>query len=68
MPHLRLRTHAAQRFKKGENATAVIWKMLLIAEKGFRRLEVPERVQIVGEGAGFAAGQPLGENGRKATA
>jgi len=34
----------------------VIWKMLLIAEKGFRRLEVPERVQIVGEGAGFAGG------------
>ena len=42
--------------------------MLLIAEKGFRRLEVPERVQIVGEGAGFAAGQPLGEDGRKAAA
>jgi transposase-like protein len=30
---VRLRTAAAKRFKKVENATAVIWKTLLIAEK-----------------------------------
>ena len=29
---LRLRTDAAKRFKKVENATAVIWKILLIAQ------------------------------------
>ena len=29
-------------FKKVENATAVIWKTLLIAEKTFQRLDAPE--------------------------
>ena len=32
---LRLRTDAARRFKKVSNAQAVIWKMLLVAEKRF---------------------------------
>ena len=32
---LRLRTDAAKRFKKVANATAVIWKMLLVAETKF---------------------------------
>ena len=31
-----LRTDAAKRFKKVENAQAVIWKMLLVAENRFR--------------------------------
>jgi putative transposase len=35
---LRLRTDAAKRFKKVENATAVIFKMLRVAETRFRRL------------------------------
>ncbi|MDP2663547.1 MAG: hypothetical protein Q8R28_22770, partial [Dehalococcoidia bacterium] len=35
---LGLRTDAAKRYKMVENATAVIWKMLLIGEKKFRRL------------------------------
>jgi transposase-like protein len=39
---VRLRAAAAKRFKKVENATAVIWKTLLIAEKTFRRLDAPE--------------------------
>ena len=39
---LRLRTDAAKRFKKVEWATAVIWKMLMVAEKRFRRLNAPE--------------------------
>ena len=39
---VRLRTAAAKRFKKVENATAVIWKTLLIAEQTFRRLDAPE--------------------------
>ena len=39
---VRLPTAAAKRFKKVENATAVIWKTLLIAEKTFRRLDAPE--------------------------
>ena len=34
---VRLRTAAAKRFKKVENATAVIWKTLCVAEQSFRR-------------------------------
>ena len=35
---VRLRTNAAKRFKKVQNATAMIWKLLLVAEKSFRKL------------------------------
>jgi putative transposase len=41
---LRLRTNAAKRYKKVENATAVIWKMLLLAELRFHRLDAPEKL------------------------
>jgi len=44
---LRLRTDAAKRFKKVANATAVTWKMLLIAEQRFRKLDAPEILQEV---------------------
>jgi transposase-like protein len=36
---VRLRTDAARRFKKVENATAMIWKLLQVAEKNFRTLK-----------------------------
>ena len=36
---VRLRTDAAKRFKKVQNATAMIWKLLQIAEKNFRTLK-----------------------------
>ena len=35
---VRLRTGAARRFKKVENATAVLWKLLMIAETTFQTL------------------------------
>jgi putative transposase len=44
---LRLRTDAAKRFKKVANATAVTWKMLLIAEQRFRKLDAPEKMTEV---------------------
>jgi transposase-like protein len=53
---LRLRTNAAKRFKKVENATAVIFKMLLLAEGRFRRLNAPERMQQVYLGVRFQDG------------
>ncbi len=53
---LRLRTNAAKRFKKVENATAVIWKMLLVAQGRFRRLHAPELLQEVYHGATFVNG------------
>ena len=43
----RLRTDAAKRFKKVANATVVIWKMLLVAEKAFRTVKHPELMKGV---------------------
>ena len=60
--------HAAKRFKKVENATAVIWKMLLIAEKKFRKLDAPALVQVVWEGARFVDGKQVKQDDRKAAA
>jgi len=53
---LRLRTDAAKRFKKAANATAVIWRMLLIAEKRFRRLRSPHLLQDVYQGVQYVDG------------
>lgn len=53
---LRLRTDAAKRFKKVANATAIIWKLLLVAERRFRRLTAPERAQEVYLGVKFVNG------------
>lgn len=36
---VRLRTDAAKRFKKVHNATAMIWKLLQVAQKSFRTLK-----------------------------
>lgn len=44
---LRLRTDAAKRYRKVENATAVIWKMLMLAEQRFRRLDAPEKMKLI---------------------
>jgi transposase-like protein len=53
---LRLRTNAAKRYKKAENATAVIWKMLLLAEQRFNRLNAPEKLLQVYLEFGFKKG------------
>ena len=53
---VRLRTNAAKRYKKSSRAAAVIWKSLLIAEKTFRRLNAPELLKEVMEGAEFKDG------------
>lgn len=47
---VRLRTDAAKRFKKVANATAVIWKLLMIAERTFRRVKHPELMADVYRG------------------
>ena len=56
---LRLRTAAAKRFKKVDNATAVIWQMLLLAERRFRRLNAPELMAEVFQGATYLNGLPV---------
>jgi hypothetical protein len=50
---LRLRTDAAKRYKKVENATAVIWKMLLLAEQRSHRLDATDELMQVYLGFGF---------------
>jgi len=44
---VRLRTTAAKRFKRVENATALIWKLLQVAESTFRRLKGAELLPAV---------------------
>jgi len=53
---LRLRTDAAKRFKKAENAICVVWKMLTVAESRFRKLNAPELLEEVWKGAEFVDG------------
>ena len=52
----RLRTDAAKRFRVVEHATAVIWKMLLVAEQAFRRVKHPEFMPLVYRGVTFVDG------------
>ena len=53
---LRLRTDAARRYKRVDRAIAVIWKMLMVAEKRFRRLQAPELMADVYLGAQYVDG------------
>jgi putative transposase len=53
---VRLRTTAAQRFKKVENATALIWKILRVAESTFRHLKGAELLPAVYAGAQYSDG------------
>src|SRR5919109_1564097 len=53
---VRLRTTAAKRFKKVANATALIWKMLRVAESTFRRLKGAELLPAVYAGAQYKDG------------
>jgi len=65
---VRLRTAAAKRFKKVDNATAVIWKTLLIAEKTFRRLDAPELLADVASGVVYVNGVRAVNPGEKRVA
>ena len=53
---VRLRTTAAKRFKKVDSATAMIWKVLQVAEKTFRRLNAMELLPAVYAGAKYVDG------------
>jgi hypothetical protein len=65
---LRLRTVAAKRFKKVENATAVIWKLLLIGERRFRRLNAPDLLVEVWNGVEFMNGRRVPDHQERAAA
>jgi transposase-like protein len=53
---VRLRTTAAKRFKRVENACALIWKLLCVAEKTFRKLNAPELLKDVAAGRKYVNG------------
>jgi transposase-like protein len=53
---VRLRTDASRRFKKVENAEAMIWKLLLVAEKSWRALNAPRLMRDVYDGKRFKDG------------
>jgi putative transposase len=53
---VRLRTNAGKRYKKVANATALIWRLLLVAERTFRRLDHPELLPQVAMGARYHNG------------
>ena len=56
---VRLRTDASRRYKKVENAQAVIWKVLTVAEKAWRKLNAPELLPLLVSGVKFANGEKV---------
>lgn len=62
---VRLRTDAAKRFKKVASATALIWKILRIAETRFRRLDAPELLADVHAGRKFEDGEVVHKPARE---
>ena len=65
---VRLRTGPAKRFKKVENATAVIWKTLGVAEQRFRRLDAPDLLWHVAAGVVYVDGGRVKPGSKKAAA
>ena len=65
---VRLRTSAAKRFKKVENATALIWKLLLVVEQHFRRLNAPHLCAEVYAGIAYRDGMRLVTQSRERAA
>jgi putative transposase len=56
---VRLRTDAARRFQKTPNATAMIWKLLMVAEQRFRKLDGEVELADVYEGVNFVDGKKV---------
>ena len=67
---VRLRTSAAKRFKKVEHATAIIWRLLRVAEQRFRKLNAPEQCKDVFHGTRYDDGVaiPARSSAQKAAA
>lgn len=63
---VRLRTTAAKRFQRVENATALIWRLLRVAESRFRLLNASELLPDVATGKRCVDGEFIKEPNRKA--
>lgn len=53
---VRLRTSAAKRYKRTDNAEAIIWKLLMLAERTFRKLDAPQLLPSVAAGEVYVNG------------
>jgi putative transposase len=53
---VRLRTSAAKRYKRTDNAEALIWRLLMVAEKSFRKLNAPHLLPSVAAGDTYVNG------------
>jgi putative transposase len=62
---VRLRTTAAKRFKRVENATALIWKLLQVAQSTFRKLKGTEVLPAVYAGEQYRDGLKLAADPRQ---
>ncbi len=56
---VRLRTSVAKRFKKVGDAVAMIWKVLMVAERRLRKLSAPHLLAEVYEGEEFVNGEKV---------
>jgi len=65
---VRLRTDAAKRFKKTENATAMIWRLLLVAERRFNKLFAAHLAAEVYRGVAYADGVKITKTNQRAAA
>lgn len=65
---VRLRTDAAKRFKRVDNATAAIWKMLMVGQSRFQPLRNPELLPLVLHGVRCQDGELPPSNEEKETA
>ena len=59
MLRVRLRTNAGKRYKRIQGATALIWRVLMVAEKRFRKLDAPELLTDVFAGQQYQDGKPI---------
>lgn len=53
---LRLRTDAAKLVTRLDNAAAVLWKLLLVAQPRYRRLDAPELLKAIYHGDEYVNG------------
>jgi putative transposase len=65
---VRLRTEAAKRFKRVENATAMIWRLLRVAESRFRKIDAPHLAADVYRDEMFQDGEKVSRTERRAAA
>ena len=56
---MRLRTNAGKRYKRVQGATALIWRVLMVAEQRFRKLNAPELLPLVYAGQQYRDGKPV---------